>query len=155
MGVKFNDRITPEGKRLQKALEDLNNLEVGIGFQRGKASEDGVDMADIAAWNEYGTVHSPSRPFIRKTMDENSGKIDAMIENVKDGVMSGKDPQVLLNQVGVAVKGLMQEKIVNGTYEPNAPSTIKKKGSSKPLIDTGQMRQSVNYVVRRRGSAGK
>ena len=38
-----------------------------------------------------------------------------------------------------------------GGFAPNAESTIKKKGSDQPLIDTGYMRQSVNYVVKRRG----
>ena len=35
--------------------------------------------------------------------------------------------------------------------EPNAPSTIRKKGSDKPLIDTGRLRQSVNYVIKPKG----
>ena len=49
-------------------------------------------------------------------------------------------------------KGLIQRKIVDGTFEPNAPSTIRKKGSSRPLIDTGRMRQSVNFIIRRKGA---
>ena len=48
--------------------------------------------------------------------------------------------------------GLVQEKIESGSYEPNAPSTIRKKKSDKPLIDTGRMRQSVKYVIRKKGS---
>ena len=49
------------------------------------------------------------------------------------------------------VRGLVQETIKEGEFSPNAPSTIKKKGSDKPLIDTGHMRQSVMTVVDRKG----
>lgn len=57
-----------------------------------------------------------------------------------------------LKQIGVFGVGLVQEKIESGSYEPNAPSTIRKKKSDKPLIDTGKMRQSVKYVIRKKGS---
>ena len=52
-----------------------------------------------------------------------------------------------MKSIGVFQKGLVQAEIVDGDFEPNAPSTIKKKGSDKPLIDTGKMRQSVNFVI--------
>ena len=56
-----------------------------------------------------------------------------------------------LADLGVTVKGIVQEEIVEGDFAPNATSTIKKKGSERPLIDTGHMRQSVNYVIKSRG----
>ena len=31
-------------------------------------------------------------------------------------------------------------------------ATIKRKGSDKPLIDTGTMRQSVHYVIEKKGN---
>jgi hypothetical protein len=33
-------------------------------------------------------------------------------------------------------------------WAANAPATVKKKGSDKPLINTGQLRKSITYVVR-------
>ena len=64
----------------------------------------------------------------------------------------GASAQDILEKIGVFQKGLIQRKIVDGTFEPNAPSTIRKKGSSRPLIDTGRMRQSVNFIIRRKGA---
>ena len=29
-----------------------------------------------------------------------------------------------------------------------APSTIKRKGSAQPLVDTGALRQSITYIIR-------
>lgn len=67
MGAKIRDRMTPEGIRFMKMLKELSELEVRIGFQHGKATEDdGTDVCDIAAWNELGTVNMPSRPFCVK-----------------------------------------------------------------------------------------
>lgn len=36
-------------------------------------------------------------------------------------------------------------------WDPNAESTILAKGSDKPLIDTGDLRKSITYVVRKDG----
>lgn len=36
---------------------------------------------------------------------------------------------------------------INGEWASNSPATIKKKGSSKPLIDTGRLRGSITYEV--------
>jgi hypothetical protein len=46
---------------------------------------------------------------------------------------------------------LVKTKIVQGPFTPNAPSTIRKKKSARPLIHTGHMRQSIRYVVKKRG----
>ena len=153
MGVKVTDRMTPEGKKFMKMLEELAELEVRIGFQHGKATEDdGTDVCDIAAWNELGTVNMPSRPFMRKSVDENEDKINDFVQSVKKELISGTPANQVLKKIGIFQKDLMQEKITEGSFAPNAPSTIPKKGSSKPLIDTGRMRQSVNYVIQKRGS---
>ena len=41
----------------------------------------------------------------------------------------------------------MKATIGRGHFVPNAPNTIKQKGSSQPLIDTGRMRNSVSHKV--------
>ena len=62
MGAEVIDRITAEGRQFQQMLKDLAKLEVRIGFQHGQATEeDGTDICDVAAWNELGTVKSPSQ----------------------------------------------------------------------------------------------
>ncbi len=133
-------------------LAELADKEVRIGFQHGEAAEDdGTDICDIAAWNELGTEHIPSRPFLRKSVDENEGKINQFLQAEVRSLASGKTAETLLNEIGNFQKSLVQEKIAEGSFAPNAESTIRRKGSSKPLIDTGRMRQSVNYVVKRKG----
>lgn len=154
MAGGVTDRWTPEGRRFKKMLQELSKKEVRVGFQAGKNSEaDGTDICDIATWNELGTDSGiPARPFMRNTVDNNGPKIDALFKRAREQVIAGESAEVILNGLGVGVKGLMQEEIKKGSYEPNAPSTIKKKKSDKPLIDTGRMRQSVEYVVKEKGS---
>lgn len=152
MASRIRDTLTPEGERFYRMLAELADKEVRIGFQHGEAAEDdGTDICDIAAWNELGTEHIPSRPFLRKSVDENEGKINQFLQAEVRSLASGKTAETLLNEIGNFQKSLVQEKIAEGSFAPNAESTIRRKGSSKPLIDTGRMRQSVNYVVKRKG----
>lgn len=153
MAARTTDRMTADGKKFQKMLNGLADKEVRAGFQHGKAAEeDGTDICDIAAWNELGTVNMPSRPFIRKSVDENESKINAFLQSKKDDLVRGISAEQVLKEIGIFQKDLIQEKITEGSFVSNAESTVRQKGSSKPLIDTGRMRQSVNYVVQKKGS---
>nr|DAV51912.1 MAG TPA: virion morphogenesis protein [Caudoviricetes sp.] len=153
MSVKVTDKVTADGKKLQKILKELADKEVRVGFQQGKATEeDGTDVCDIAAWNELGTVNMPSRPFLRMSVDDNSDKINSFMSAQKRSIINGEPADRILKKIGIFQKDLIQEKITEGSFAPNAPSTIKAKGSSKPLIDTGRMRQSVNFEIKQKGS---
>ena len=143
------DETTPEGKRFYQELAKLKDLMSYAGFRQGQAaSDDGVDMVDIAAFNEVGTSSAPSRPFMRKSVDDNEEKIiafcQAQLAKLCDGTTTAEK---ILREIAVFQKGLIQETIA----EPKAPSTIRKKKSDKPLIDTGRMRQSVMTVIDKKG----
>lgn len=88
---------------------------------------------------------------MKQSFENHEDELRAACERVNAALASGKSVEQALDALGVAIKGLVQTEIVDGGFTENAPSTIKKKGSDKPLIDTGTMRQSVNYVVKRRG----
>lgn len=155
MAAKVRDSLTPDGIKFQKMLKEFAEMEVRIGFQHGEATEDdGTDICDIAAWNELGTENIPSRPFLRMSVDENVDKINNFLQSQKAALLSGKDAEQVLKEIGLFQKDLIQEKITEGSFTPNADVTIERKGSSKPLIDTGRMRQSVNYVIQKKGSGG-
>lgn len=146
------DKLTPDGIKFKKLLKELAEMEVRIGFQHGEATEaDGTDICDIAAWNELGTENIPSRPFLRMSVDENVDKINNFLQSQKNALLSGKDAEQVLKEIGLFQKDLIQEKITEGSFVPNSEITIERKGSSKPLIDTGRMRRSVNYVIKKKG----
>ncbi len=148
----MGDGWTPEGQRIMRELDKLQDLLVKVGFQREQKYPDGTSLTDVAAWNEFGTVNMPSRPFMRDSVDENEEKIVAFMQaQVVDIIKNRKTAEQAFEAIGTFQKGLVQETITNGNFEPNRPATIRKKGSRHPLIDTGEMRNSVNFVIGKKG----
>ena len=96
------DRLTPDGEKFFRQLEELANKEVFVGFQAGKVVDDrNVDMAQIAMFNELGTSTAPSRPFLRKSVDENADKINQFCTNQLKAISAGGTAEQCLKQVGV------------------------------------------------------
>lgn len=150
VGVK--DEWTEEGKRFMKALRELGSLEVRVGYQHGKEQEDdGTDICDIAMFNELGTVNIPSRPFLRDSVDKHIPAINHMLAEQEKVLLSGGTAKEILNTVGLFQKDLIQTEIEQGDFIANAPETIRRKGSEKPLIDTGRLKNSVNYQIVKKG----
>lgn len=150
MGFGFTD-LTPEGKKYFRELKKMTDMEIQVGFQGDQKYEDGTSIAQVAAVNEFGASDIPERPFMRQSFENHEGELQAACDAAQRLVSSGGSAEQALQQIGVVAKGLVQDEIVNGGFAPNAESTIEKKGSEQPLIDTGTMRQSVNFVVKRRG----
>ena len=150
MGFGFTD-LTPEGKKYFRELKKMTDMEIQVGFQGDQKYEDGTSIAQVAAVNEFGASDIPERPFMRQSFENHEGELQAACDAAQRLVSSGGSAEQALQQIGEVAKGLVQDEIVNGGFAPNAESTIKKKGSEQPLIDTGTMRQSVNFVVKRRG----
>ena len=160
-----HDKLTPAGKKFFSTIAELNKLQVRIGFSAGKSGrgqnnesvtandyEDGTTVAEVAAWNEYGTSQIPPRPFLRQSVENHADEINANIEVVIKAVVSGDiDTEKALMMIGAMQVGYVQHEIKTGGFTPNKPSTIRMKGSDRPLIDTGQMRQSVHYIIEPKG----
>lgn len=157
-----HDIITGAGKEFFRQFEELKKLQVRIGYQRGKASktdDDGneADYCDIAMWNELGTSNGiPSRPFLRNSVDSNAEQIDKACKDAIKVIAKGGKAEVVLKQLGLMQKGTVQQTISSGEFVPNAPSTVRRKnhngkGSAKPLIDTGGLRNKVNFVICKKG----
>ncbi|WP_027938109.1 hypothetical protein [Anaeroarcus burkinensis] len=137
--------------QLKRGLKNIDNIVVDVGVQAGEAAEDGQDMASIAAYNEFGTERIPSRPFMRDSFDENLGRIDAFSQEVLKRAIIGRLNFVQsMHLIGHKTTGIIQKKIVEGPWTPNAPSTVAQKGSDRPLVDTGRLRQSIRHIVRHR-----
>lgn len=51
----------------------------------------------------------------------------------------------------VVTVGEVKKRIITGPFVPNAPTTIAKKGSDKPLIDTGQLLDAIDYKMHKPG----
>lgn len=122
--------------------------EVVVGVHQGD-SNDGQQIAEYAAYNEFGTENIPERSFMRSAFDENLSSIkqdmDARYGQVTRGEINVKDA---LGLVGLRHQDQIKNKIDTNIPPPNAPATIAAKGSSRTLIDTGAMKNSIHYIVR-------
>lgn len=147
------DKYTPEGARFMKELRELDKLQVRVGFQRGKAvEEDGKDLCDIVAWNELGTSNGiKPRPFLRDSVDKHTRELNAFMEDQVDLLIRGVSAAQVLKNCGEYQKAGVQREITDGKFVKNKDSTSRRKHSDHPLIDTGRMRQSVNYVICQKG----
>lgn len=114
----------------------------------GKGSP--ITVAQVAEWAEFG-IGQPERSWLRGWVDSNEGLIFDRIERETRAVLQGKRTQAqALKRIGVWLQGEVQLNIANfpdNGLEPNAPSTIERKGSSVPLINTGQLRSSITHKV--------
>ena len=99
------------------------------------------------------TIVIPERSFLRSTASEeakNLGKLsNTQIAKCLRGEISAHDAYAV---VGAYFQGKIVDKITDGDFTPNTSETIRRKGSSKPLIDTGQLVASIKYEVRERES---
>lgn len=127
---------------------------IGERAWRPKDSPDGPSKAtvvDVAMFNEFGTRSIPARPFMRHTFDANQKRFVEMIRQIRISMALGKtSPEIALRLVGLFAQKEIQATISNAgsLFAQNADSTIAKKGSTAPLIDTGQLRQSITFEVR-------
>lgn len=123
-------------------------VRVGILETQTYPTKDGkgdVSVAQVAYWNEYGTATIPARPFFRNTIAE---KQDEWADNAAS-ILQHTDGDVgrALALIGEGVKGDIVETIQNFSEPENAPSTVKKKGFNKPLIDTGDLWRAIQSEV--------
>lgn len=140
-------RRQPRGDVLGKVSRALTGPEtVKVGFPYEK-SESGI--INRAIFNEFGTSRGvPERPFFRNAMKENKSAYKSLMRFEAKKIMQGQsDMRRALERLGLVAQGHIQQSIVGMRSPANSPVTVAAKGSSNPLIDTGEMRQSVTYVV--------
>lgn len=131
----------------------LDGSEVIVGVLDGHAGtypDANLSAAQIAAVNEFGSRdgHVPERSFMRSTMDEERVELGRNLAKVVAAIASGRMTESrALNLIGMDAQRRIQRKIVALREPPNAPSTIARKGSSNPLVDTGRLTQSITYAV--------
>ena len=124
-------------KQIEKVMSDKTVL-VGIHDSAGE-HEGGISNAQLGAVLHFGNDHIPARPWLDVGVQQGNKEYSEIIEDNAD------DLDRAMEQIGVVAVGRVQEYMNELKTPPNAASTIKKKGSSNPLIDTGNLKQSVTY----------
>lgn len=137
---------------MQSVSGVLPEVTVGIHERAGADRPDGgATVAEYGTYNEFG-MGVPERSFLRAPLAKNQDiYAEAIVEGIVLLVTKGEPLARSLGLVGEAAASDCREAIVAGIDPPNAPSTIARKGSSKPLVDTGRLRQSITYEVHPKG----
>ncbi len=159
-------KITDRGyARLLHTLESMKAARVTVGVHAAQgnaqhavassnsnAAPAAVTLLDVAAWNEFG-MGVPERPWLRGWFDQNTTKNQKTIATIAKSILQGRRSiGDGLEAIGARFVGELQQWISDGSHVlPDAASTVRAKGSSVPLIDTGQLRTSITYTVRLTG----
>jgi phage gpG-like protein len=173
MPTTVNVKVIDRGwEAIKHRIEALHGgaavVKVGVqGAQAAANHQDGrLTVAQIANVHEFGkvihqpkmnrTIVIPERSFLRATIDLYAGAIARRQVLLTQGYLLGKfGAQASLELLGQYVVGLVKQRIANGIEPANRPYTIARKGSSKPLIDTGQLRNAITYKVEVGASLGQ
>jgi hypothetical protein len=149
------NRIMRTAKKMER-----NQVAVDVGIIEGEAKEIHADSdltnADVGFFHEFGTEDIWERSFIRALIDERRRDISRLFERISKGMIDGKVSQRIgLGLAGQQVVSWIKARIRAHIPPPLTPSTIERKGSSTPLIDTSQLEGSLTHAVRGLGEGEK
>ena len=143
-------------KKMHEYRARVGVLSAKGGSARG---DSGITLVELAAIMEFGSPNAgiPERSYLRSTFYVRSAQgLQTKIAEITAAILKGKvTPEQGINLLGAWGASQVKDLIVSneadayGPYEypPNADSTIANKGSSTPLIDTGQFLQAITWVV--------
>jgi hypothetical protein len=106
-------------------------------------------------WLNADVLHIPARSWLVYPLEQ----WDKLKKNIMGGLKRWElqqyledtgDFRTLAEMVGAGALKTIQEAFDTsgwGTWTPNSPITTKHKGSSKPLIDTGNLRNHISYEI--------
>ena len=152
MDVKFESKDMGKAK-IERELRAARKLVALVGIPNdAKRHEDNpnIGLAEIAFIMEKGsTVNKiPPRPFMQQTRIMNEKKVAGLSKKYLSAISTGKMSAMdAIKKLGASYEGAMKRIFIAGTFAPDAPATARRKKSSKPLIDTGLLRQSIKYKV--------
>lgn len=137
--------------RLVALAKEIEANEVAAGWLETARYEDGTPVAYISSIQEFGHApHIPPRPFMRPTVESQSPEWAKIYGHVIKNASSGT---AVLEVMGGKIAGDMRESISELTSPAIAESTIKARqskgnGSTKPLVDTRVMINTLTHIVR-------
>jgi len=137
------------GKTTQSMRKRLRIFELASGSER-------VNNAQLMYIHTHGSParRIPARPVIEPAIaaDGNRQAIAAQLKQAVKAQMDGNSPAAIRHMRLAGTEGASAAKRwfvdPRNNWAPNAPGTIRRKGSDRPLIDTGALRRSITWVIR-------
>lgn len=157
---------------MQAKLDELPRYEIVLGVPSEETERKENDVISLGITNaELMFIHEngspirgiPRRPVLAKTLqhiqDEGwlDDALDDAIEAYFDSNFVVSEFEKQLNSLCIDIENYVRENLRQNNFglKPNSPSTIARKGSNVPLIDTGQLANSIRcYLVKKNESNG-
>ena len=142
----------------------------------GPSEPKAMNNATLGYIHEFGSpaANIPARPFLMPGIEEAQDKIEARLRKAAQVALEGRGDQAIVDAlavVGLVAQAAVKDKINSGDFAPLSDTTLRlraakgRKGAqdeldsraagnapgtadAKPLIDTGQLRNSINFVIR-------
>lgn len=143
---------------LQEFGADIKITQKMAAFLHFKAEELGLPSSQGKG---DGYVHIPARSWLQMPLERRKGllkRIEAYFntdpEGIEDYIARTGDLMSLATAIGASAVEQIQEAFNTegfGQWQPNSPLTVASKGSAKPLVDEGDLRQAVTYEVSENG----
>lgn len=147
--VRGGNKIAQKLKQIQERAMAKRRVLVGLPAGSGNY-EDGAPIAVIGAVQEFGSADGrvPERSFLRVPIRQNQDNIKKAFRSLTGAVTRGEITAFqMLDQIGARAAGYCQQAIEAGIEPVNADATIKRKGSSTPLINHGTLKGAITHVV--------
>jgi hypothetical protein len=137
----------------------LHDAHVKVGVLKAKGGGQAIPGAsitivDLAAIHEFGSPEAgvPERSYIRSTFRNAVWLPSLQAQLARKVVTGGMSPRQALGILGAKSVAEVRKTITDRKTEgpepqENAQSTIDRKGSDVPLVDTGRLLQSIAYEV--------
>jgi hypothetical protein len=159
--MAFKSKTIDKDLGYKRILEEYTTIKsnkphVKVGLQttmdqrkkkRREGGESNESVLDVGVRHEFG-LGVPERSYMRLTYDKTKEEMFRFIKTQNSKILLGKTTvRKALDLVGQKSQTDIKDTIKRTPSEwpPLAESTILKKGSSKPLIDTGQLINSIQY----------
>jgi hypothetical protein len=139
-----------------------NEVLIGVPQEANTVHSGGVTMAELMYIHSEGSParHIPARPTIQIALAKPEVR-KMCAEELNQGIDAGFNgligvAQTKYERAGMIGANAAKAVFGSGALAPLKPSTIarRKKHSAAPLVDTGALRNSVTYVVRRKKGGG-
>ena len=161
MGVSVT-RSGPGIAGLAKALDRIKRSDVLVGIPAPKASRNRsrgkgsvINNAEALFIFSKGSPlrGQPPRPVLEPAVEANKQLITKHLEAAASAVLEQKPEgaERELKRAGIIASNAAKRRLSKEFLAPNAPSTIRHKGSDTPGVDLGEMRRAISYVIRENG----
>lgn len=151
---------------VESALRRLDGARTKVGLPANGHTSGRYSMAKLAKvayFNEFG-IEVPERSFIRSATDANRDEVFREAKLAVGRIMfeAAKTPLAQLSVIRHFVSGVGQflanrikKKIQDGPFQELSTRTITKKGHDMPLVETGQLFETIQERTLLRGGSGE